>query len=84
MWQRPLTRTEQEELRRKIESIGRWLKSGEPAASLWEDLLGHQMRTLLVALWGAEAHAQRSKTERLLQATETCCFELYKERHRRR
>ena len=84
MWQRPLTRTEQEETRRKIESVGRWLKEGEPPVSLWEDLLGHELRSLLVALWGAASHARRTKTQRLLQAIEVCWFELYKERHRRR
>ncbi len=84
MWQRPLTRTEQEETRRKIEAVGRWLRDGEPAASVWQDLLGHQLRSLLVALWSATVRAQRTKTGRLLQAVEVCWFELYKERHRRR
>jgi hypothetical protein len=84
MWQRPLTRTEREETRRRIESIGRWLREGEPPASVDADLLGHQMRSLLVALWTASSRAQRTQTQRLLHAVEICWFELYKERHRRR
>jgi hypothetical protein len=80
----PLTESEQAEARRKLESVGRWLREEEPAQSLEEDLLGHQMRSLLVALGVAVNRRDRRKTKRRIAAIEACVTKLYAARQRRR
>lgn len=80
---RRLTEYEADEARQKIESVGRWLRQGELARSVSEDLLGHEIRSILVRLGHAVARRRRDQTEQLTIAVEASIVELHKERAKR-
>jgi len=84
MLRRGLTAAEREQARQTIESVGHWLRSGEPARSVSEDLLGHQLRSLLGALKNAVALGRRSQAERIGSAIEACAATLFKVRLQRK
>ncbi|MCB9865648.1 MAG: hypothetical protein H6816_03315 [Phycisphaerales bacterium] len=83
MWRRRLTTQERAEAQQLITATGQWLRNGEPARSVAEDLLGHEIRSRLVGLQRAVARGDAARVEMLTQALEACVAELYKERCRR-
>jgi hypothetical protein len=83
MWQRRLKSHEREKAEGIIETVGRWLRNGEPAQSVAEDLLGHEIRSCLVKLRHAVTRGRADDVERLTLAVEACMMELYKQRSRR-
>jgi hypothetical protein len=83
MWQRRQKSHEREKVEEIVESVGGWLRNGEPAQSVAEDLLGHEMRSCLVKLRHALTRGRADDVERLTLAAEACMMELYRQRGRR-
>lgn len=83
-WRRRLSTQERERAERLIESVGRWLREGEPARSVAEDLLGHEIRSRLVRLQHAVDGGDLRLVERLTLSIETCVAELYRQRSTRK
>ncbi|MCA9242306.1 MAG: hypothetical protein KDA32_00015 [Phycisphaerales bacterium] len=79
-----LREPERETARALIAEKAAWLRKYEPAANIAEDLLGHQLRTLLVELSEAVDRLQRRNTHRLLKEVDRVFYKLVVTRLRRR
>jgi hypothetical protein len=66
-----------------IREIGTWLRRHEPPASLDEDLLGHELRTLMCGLRRDYSKVPRRRVQNLVGAIDLCVKELQKLRMRR-
>jgi hypothetical protein len=76
MWWRPLTQREIERIEERIETLGSWLQKQGAARSVAEDLLTHEIRTLLVELRNAARHRRRGAARRVTARIEARVFEL--------
>lgn len=74
--QRKLTEREARATRETVARIGLWLRAHEPARSVEEDLLGHKLRTLLVAASDAVAVGNRAAMRQVLEHCNGCVVRL--------
>lgn len=75
---------EREAAKTLIAEKAAWLRKYEPPANIAEDLLGHQLRTLLVELGEAVDRLQRRNAHRLLKEVDRVFYKLVVTRLRRR
>lgn len=71
-----LNSAERERAWRLIHEKGVWLRRHEPPASVYEDLLGHELRTLLVSMMEAVDRLERRAVQHLIRQVERVTYKL--------